>query len=480
MTNATKSLFGLGSDAVPDDVFQKLQGNYLKVGDTLTTTRTDLGDNWMLCNGEILNRDEYPLLSSEMPSSLLYRTTTKEVWNNTYLNAENQGSVQSIRYVNGYYVICGSDRYNSGNFRGRIAYTKNPSGSWTIIDMYNKNNLYFESIKDIVYANGYYVVVGMASNYIHIAYTTSLTSNWTMNSTSIGAYSSNTAYRLKYLNGYFIVCARLGSSRGIDDASIVYTNNPTLSWTVTSIKVDNTAELTDIIYEDGKYILALMSFTNESPTTVTRRLDLYSSEYLNGPWTRHSVMQYRGDANYKMLYNTRILFYNGYYILVGPLLTTVNDVGKNSISIIYSESLNGPWEYKDIVTFNSATSYALGDVTMDEDKIIITGAISPQDDEMFANLDYDGGTIGYVAFVNKNHFYDSDWVVRLIDYFYSGSYSQGNSTMFGFVENLDYIIYAGSIGGRGADIAYIDKSFIELPTISLSDLAYTYIKVKEG
>lgn len=295
MTNTTKSLFGLGSDAVPDDVFQKLQGNYLKVGDTLTTTRTDLGDNWMLCNGEILNRDEYPLLSSEMPASLLYRTTTKEVWNNTYLDAENQGSVQSIRYVNGYYVICGSDYYNSRKFRGRIAYTKDPSGSWTIIDMYNKNNLYFESIKDIVYANGYYVVVGMASEYIHIAYTTSLTSNWTMSSPGIGTYPRNTVYRLKYLNGYFIVCASLGTN-SVYNASIAYTNNPTLSWTVTSIKVDDTAELTDIIYEDGKYILALGSITNGSPV---RRFDLYSSEYLNGPWTRHSVMQYSGDANYK-------------------------------------------------------------------------------------------------------------------------------------------------------------------------------------
>lgn len=38
-----------------------------KVGDTLSTWRTDLGDNWLLCNGDEFDPEEYPELASVTP-----------------------------------------------------------------------------------------------------------------------------------------------------------------------------------------------------------------------------------------------------------------------------------------------------------------------------------------------------------------------------------------------------------------------------
>ena len=53
--------------------FEKLDGavadvaSPFKVGDILSTLRTDLGDDWLLCNGETMNASEYPELANVLP-----------------------------------------------------------------------------------------------------------------------------------------------------------------------------------------------------------------------------------------------------------------------------------------------------------------------------------------------------------------------------------------------------------------------------
>ncbi len=39
-----------------------------QVGDTLTTWRTDLGEEWLLCNGDILRAEDYPDLRACLKS----------------------------------------------------------------------------------------------------------------------------------------------------------------------------------------------------------------------------------------------------------------------------------------------------------------------------------------------------------------------------------------------------------------------------
>lgn len=51
------------SDPTVNDAFQKTAEkfrNVFKVGDTMTTVRTDLDDSWLLCNGADYNLDDYP------------------------------------------------------------------------------------------------------------------------------------------------------------------------------------------------------------------------------------------------------------------------------------------------------------------------------------------------------------------------------------------------------------------------------------
>lgn len=55
ISDETKTLFGMDASALPDDVFQYIAENVSpKVGDLKKSIRTDLGDDWLLCNGGAL------------------------------------------------------------------------------------------------------------------------------------------------------------------------------------------------------------------------------------------------------------------------------------------------------------------------------------------------------------------------------------------------------------------------------------------
>lgn len=57
-TEETKSLYGVPSDGTPDDVFQAIHA----IGDIKVSIRSDLGESWILCNGEGIPSSEYPKL----------------------------------------------------------------------------------------------------------------------------------------------------------------------------------------------------------------------------------------------------------------------------------------------------------------------------------------------------------------------------------------------------------------------------------
>lgn len=55
---------GLASGSTLDDALQSVvkDGGAFQIGDTLTTARTNLGDKWLLCNGQQITQTDYPAL----------------------------------------------------------------------------------------------------------------------------------------------------------------------------------------------------------------------------------------------------------------------------------------------------------------------------------------------------------------------------------------------------------------------------------
>lgn len=94
---------GLPDSATPADAFAEVialtQG---KVGDTKRTFRTDLGDNWALCNGDYFDPNEYPELAQVTPDVVALRdaglVTSREV-------PTLGSSTYDYQEINGYRII---------------------------------------------------------------------------------------------------------------------------------------------------------------------------------------------------------------------------------------------------------------------------------------------------------------------------------------------------------------------------------------
>ena len=71
--------------------------NRYKVGDTVITTRTNLGNKWLLCNGESIASNDYPELTQTLPTGLCNfkeRVQRNEAVNYTYTFAvRNRGNI---------------------------------------------------------------------------------------------------------------------------------------------------------------------------------------------------------------------------------------------------------------------------------------------------------------------------------------------------------------------------------------------------
>lgn len=72
LDKSAQTTTGLASGSTLDDALQSVvkDGGIYQIGDTLTTSRTDLGDKWLLCNGNAVSSTTYPELSALLIASL--------------------------------------------------------------------------------------------------------------------------------------------------------------------------------------------------------------------------------------------------------------------------------------------------------------------------------------------------------------------------------------------------------------------------
>lgn len=142
-TEETKSLYKVPSDGTPDDVFQAINS----IGDIKISTRTDLGDSWLLCNGETFSPEKYPELAET-------RDTKAVPWREVSLNSPEGDSrfVSEMCYANGHWFI---SYWGSGG--NKLYVSDSPEGPWeeSTIDGYVPHY--------IIYANGAYYGSGKTS-----------------------------------------------------------------------------------------------------------------------------------------------------------------------------------------------------------------------------------------------------------------------------------------------------------------------------
>ena len=329
--------------------YNDIENNSYKIGDLKTTTRSTLGDKWLLCNGDGISASDYPDLAS-----LLGDISKSDQWRSSTVSS-NLGS--QVRYANGYYLssnrfttniingpitsftvqstgyarTCGTTVYSNG-----IYYTSvNSGGYWGPSFGIVKNSTlsastvqYIElddadqpnsriKVLDFVKINSYYLMLvifvvdskNTSDNYDHtdftlyLYYTTSdptVPNNWSRTTVWTDEYDFGHFYtsyvdtnifygKIKYVNGRYIICGSMFKNIPF----IAYSSSPSY-FTIVKLEDDANyndeyfkAGATDVNYVAGRYVVSY----NIGSSSSTTKFAISSTSTLSSSttWTKIST-----------------------------------------------------------------------------------------------------------------------------------------------------------------------------------------------
>jgi hypothetical protein len=394
---------------VADDVYNwtQVETDASRVGDIRTSILTDLGDNWLLCNGEALSATDYPdlyaILQEANPPHQATWSTKKELWDANGYTAP----INDMAYGEGYYVAVGQEvPYNTGEHAQilNIAVASSLDGAWS-----SKASLYSDypnaSATSVAYGNGMFVAGGYWrdgddpwTSYALIYYADDPAGSWTRKNLWSGTDNEDRIDGVAYGNGTWVVAGE--SRNGANySARIAYTTDPAGSWTIKDVYTGTSKsrfKIKSIAYADGcwvvggqyydgsQYYARVMYATSLTDTWST--VDLWSSgtqycgvtdiTYADGTWAVVGHYQVDGnDRGAKIAYSSTL---GGEWTTVVPNATAKFSVSK-PISIAYSCGLwaiggqkdgssnlgmvafaqtpGGNWTSKDMFSYNSTNTY---------------------------------------------------------------------------------------------------------------------------
>lgn len=241
LSDATAAALGLTGDATVNDGLAKL-AKATKVGDILTTTRTDLSDNWLLCNGDSVSKTAYAQLA--IASLSAFCGTAPYQLTNAVRTSGDSISAGDVFYYNGITAVLN---------RRTIFYTTDPleSATWHESQMLGDAYNNFDARSFFCY-NGTWIVVGMSRASSFAWRTNDLAGEWT-SSTLKSASSTGEAgiNRVYCANGTWIACGFQGSS----NYGYVYVSvNDGRTWTNVQINSTTYSIVHDVIYVNGQWV----------------------------------------------------------------------------------------------------------------------------------------------------------------------------------------------------------------------------------
>lgn len=292
LSDKTAEGLGLSGDPSVNDAINVARGN---VGDIMLTTKSTLGDDWVLCNGQPVDAEEYPALASMMPfktvsdkwvqsatapdcssletdgtifakvdttGTIYYTTNPMGVWS-THVASEiaalgtfTTNDNVHIRYLNNQWVIWGYMSTSSGTnpYKNVIFYSDQITGPYTLstFSLASSTTMY-----DLMYGGGYYIASVSSTNTMR--YATSLSGTWESSSALPKGCTDGI-----YVDGMYIFRASSGNA-------IYYSTEP--AGTYTSVSTGLTNDIRSIQYENGLFV-------------ATSRGQLSYSTSVNGSWTQ--------------------------------------------------------------------------------------------------------------------------------------------------------------------------------------------------
>lgn len=286
-----------------------------------------------------------------------------------------------------------------------LRYTDSINGEWKRIEIAESSGVYVPG--GIAYGNGYYVIVenqtngsGTVNVYLAILYSTSLDGPWTRKELlNIGcSYCDKT---IDFVNGHFVICGNVASSRTVAIASqkstptIWYTDDPSGTWIKKAVGANQyqTANAAYGMLYDGENYVTCKAYKTQSGTSYMRTAACYiprdlsasykdnllisgtsdaaksmiprfkGGEYafiqLNGYNLRH-LIQIDGENIYRNLVNeitiAKDFLLDDLFVLVGRKTITT---GQYAARLVYGKSLDGELKTVDIKTGTNSSTMML-------------------------------------------------------------------------------------------------------------------------
>lgn len=292
-----------------------------KIGDTLTTARTDLGDEWLLCNGEYVEREQYEELGKlftasvtknisgllESPNKIEYHDG---IWialgkagvsnNNATISISrdpfNEWTTKTlavncvlydIAYHDGIWVAVGCHSASS-RYYPYIFITTDPFGDWTAQRLNEETPSEAIYLYGVTYYNGIWMAVGKPNIYT----TTDPFGQWTIHST-IAGYDFNV---VECYDGTWVIA---GAKSG--NLYIFATTDLSLEWNQVKTS-ESTCSLNSLVYDGHGTWMAL------GGTTSGSKIYTYTTTDLFGDWVEKTVSS-------SSLRDSALIYYKGHWVI---------------------------------------------------------------------------------------------------------------------------------------------------------------------
>ncbi|MBD5356506.1 MAG: hypothetical protein HDR88_06070 [Bacteroides sp.] len=236
--------------------FEKLDGavadvaSPFKVGDILSTLRTDLGDDWLLCNGEPLDTSEYPELAGMLPG-LEAMAESKTVDTISGLSSTNYAKFYAS---DGTHQVLTTGSNSTATAKTNYAY-------WSTD---NFKTITSTSIGSCCYAKPFYVngrwiffVFGVNGSVNYLTKVSVCEQPFTAPSdsnTSIGSATINDVMHVEYVDGKYYAFVKADSSR----CAVLQSNSPnfsgaTISYVTAAVGGGNYVAV-NFVRDEDKYV----------------------------------------------------------------------------------------------------------------------------------------------------------------------------------------------------------------------------------
>lgn len=225
LSDATAEAIGLTSeDPTVDEALGSVFDKTDQVGDIRETTRTYLGDDWALCNGDVFSPDQYPDLAEVTPDFISQYLYNHRIIQTPGVVAASINVGDRIAFV----IV------NTSTVGVQLGYSDDFLKTINYVTITSSKSIYTHNMR-LFYANGYYIMTCSTSDYCYLFYSNDLTSGFTQ--VNIRPFFSGTmryVFDCFYEGGIYYLLGAKGASSSSSYVYPVAIKSSTLDFPINS------------------------------------------------------------------------------------------------------------------------------------------------------------------------------------------------------------------------------------------------------